>query len=79
MAHRRELIQQIKDSVEQIMESMDEHISENLSDKVKVVSIQWLSQNNSAVKESPGLIVIDEAHHAVAKTYTTVIRDYPKS
>ena len=79
VAHRRELIQQIKDSVEQIMESMDEHISENLSDKVKVVSIQWLSQNNSAVKESPGLIVIDEAHHAVAKTYTTVIRDYPKA
>ena len=28
VAHRRELIQQIKDSVEQIMESMDEHISE---------------------------------------------------
>lgn len=79
VAHRRELIQQIKDSVEQIMESMDEHVSGNLSDKVKVMSIQWLSQHDSAVKESPGLIVIDEAHHAVAKTYTKVIYDYPKA
>lgn len=79
VAHRRELIQQIKDSVEQIMESMNEHVSGNLSDKVKVMSIQWLSQHDSAVKESPGLIVIDEAHHAVAKTYTKVIYDYPKA
>ena len=79
VAHRRELIQQIKDSVKQIMESLDEYVSENLSDKIKVLSIQWLSQHNSVMKESPGLIVIDEAHHAVAKTYTKIIRDYPQA
>ena len=38
VAHRRELIQQIKDSVKQIMDSLDEYVSENLSDKIKVLS-----------------------------------------
>ena len=33
----------------------------------------------SGMKERPSLIVIDEAHHAVAKTYAEVMRAFPKA
>ena len=36
---------------------------------IKVTSIQWLSRHYGEIKEKPGLIVIDEAHHALAETY----------
>ena len=36
---------------------------------IKAVSIQWLSKNYDEIEEEPGMIVIDEAHHALAKTY----------
>ena len=36
---------------------------------IKAVSIQWLSKHYDEIEEEPGMIVIDEAHHALAKTY----------
>ena len=33
---------------------------------IKAVSIQWLSKHYDEIEEEPGLIVIDEAHHALA-------------
>ena len=36
---------------------------------IKAVSIQWLSKHYDEIEEEPGVIVIDEAHQARAKTY----------
>ena len=45
----------------------------------RVFSIQWLSRHYQEMEESPSLIVIDEAHHAVAKTYKEVMDAFPES
>ena len=45
----------------------------------RVFSIQWLSRHYQEMEESPSLIVIDEAHHAVAKTYKEVMGAFPES
>ena len=45
----------------------------------RVFSIQWLSRHYQEMEESPSLIVIDEAHHAVAKTYKEVMEAYPEA
>lgn len=49
------------------------------SGTVKVLSIQWLSRNWKNMEESPGLIVIDEAHHALAETYKELWKRYPEA
>ena len=36
---------------------------------VSVYSIQWLSRHLGEISERPRLVVIDEAHHALAETY----------
>ena len=46
---------------------------------IKVMSIQWLSKHYWEMEEKPGLIVIDEAHHALAETYAEVMNAYPKA
>ena len=46
---------------------------------IKVMSIQWLSRHYGEMGEKPGLIVIDEAHHALAETYAEVMNAYPKA
>ena len=47
---------------------------------VRVYSIQWLSRHWGDVgNERPGLIVIDEAHHALAETYKELWRRYPEA
>ena len=49
------------------------------SSLIKVTSIQWLSRHYGEMEEKPGLIVIDEAHHALAETYAEVMNAYPKA
>ena len=46
---------------------------------VKAVSIQWLSKHYDAIHDEPGMIVIDEAHHALAKTYKEMWKRFPKA
>ena len=50
-----------------------------ISTSIKVTSIQWLSRHYREMEEKPGLIVIDEAHHALAETYAEVMNAYPKA
>ena len=50
-----------------------------ISTSIKVTSIQWLSRHYGEMEEKPGLIVIDEAHHALAETYAEVMNAYPKA
>ena len=72
VAHRRELVSQIKDTLEKFFSSLK-------STSIKVTSIQWLSRHYGEMEEKPGLIVIDEAHHALAETYAEVMNAYPKA
>ena len=72
VAHRRELVSQIKDTLGWFFPTLD-------SEKIQVVSIQWLSRHYRELKEKPSLIVIDEAHHALAETYAEVMNAYPKA
>ena len=60
VAHRRELVEQIKATIHRL--GIDDG-------NITVCSIQWLTYNINKVKEAPRLVVIDEAHHALAKTY----------
>ena len=72
VVHRRELVEQIRETLETMMNSSSTSgtaLSLLLDDsRIKVMSIQWLSRHYQELKEKPSLIVIDEAHHAVAKT-----------
>ena len=46
---------------------------------IKAVSIQWLMKHYDEIEEEPGIIVIDEAHHALAKTYKEMWERFPKA
>ena len=72
VAHRRELVSQIKNTLERFFFSLK-------TTSIKVTSIQWLSRHYGEMEEKPGLIVIDEAHHALAETYAEVMNAYPKA
>ena len=106
IVHRRELVEQIKETlnathnVECEMLNVNEskpldssfftlHSSLNPLDSSlftlrsslnpRVFSIQWLSKHYHELEEKPSLIIIDEAHHAVAKTYKEVMDAYPEA
>ena len=76
VAHRRELVSQIKET---IFSNHPVPPSKEGSTSIKVTSIQWLSRHYREIKEKPSLIVIDEAHHALAETYAEVMNAYPKA
>ena len=46
---------------------------------IKAVSIQWLSKHYDEIEDEPGMIVIDEAHHALAKTYKEMWERFPNA
>ena len=93
VAHRRELVAQIKETLARfgLPASPTPSISPtSLASPsgdaspvtphhsfVWVMSIQWLSLHYREIEEKPSLIVIDEAHHALAKTYAGVMNDCP--
>ena len=77
VAHRRELVSQIDETVRKF-HSYSSATSFLLS-SVKAMSIQWLMRHYDEIEEEPGLIVIDEAHHALAKTYKEMWERFPKA
>ena len=103
VVHRRELVEQIKETLEASLNVKCEMLNAthnvkcemlnvkrgkqldsslftlHSSLKPRVFSIQWLSRHYQEMEESPSLIVIDEAHHAVAKTYKEVMEAYPEA
>ena len=70
VAHRRELVEQIEETVSRYGIKKEDGT-------VKVMSIQWLSRNRKEADREPDLIVIDEAHHALAETYRELWDRYP--
>ena len=78
VAHRRELVSQIDETVRKFHTYSASNASFLLS-SVKAMSIQWLMRHYDEIEEEPGLIVIDEAHHALAKTYKEMWERFPKA
>lgn len=73
VAHRRELVEQIEETVARYGMKPKNGV-------VKVMSIQWLSRHWEDVKgDNPSLIVIDEAHHALAESYKELWLRYPNA
>ena len=102
VVHRRELVEQIVETLEASLnvkcemlnathnvkcemlnvkrgKQLDSSLFTFHSSLIKVFSIQWLSKHYHELEESPSLIIIDEAHHAVAKTYKEVMDAYPEA
>ena len=78
VAHRRELVSQIDETVRKF-HSFSASNTSSLLLSVKAMSIQWLMRHYDEIEEEPGMIVIDEAHHALAKTYKGMWDRFPKA
>ena len=78
VAHRRELVSQIDETIRKFHSYYASNTSSLLS-SVKAMSIQWLMRHYDEIEEEPGMIVIDEAHHALAKTYKEMWERFPKA
>ena len=78
VAHRRELVSQIDETVRKFHSYSVSNTSSLLS-SVKAMSIQWLMRHYDKIEEEPGMIVIDEAHHALAKTYKEMWERFPNA
>ena len=68
VAHRRELLEQVRQTLSAFGLP---------SGQVRVESIQKLSRHINEVGYHPSLVVIDEAHHALAKTYRVLWDRWP--
>ena len=91
VAHRRELVEQIEKTLAKQLDSSLFVLHSSLTPlhssltplssslPPRVFSIQWLSKHYHELEEKPSLIIIDEAHHAVAKTYKEVMDAYPEA
>ena len=78
VAHRRELVSQINETVRKFHFYSASNTS-SLVSSVKAMSIQWLMRHYDEIEEEPGMIVIDEAHHALAKTYKEMWERFPNA
>ena len=78
VAHRKELVSQIDETVRKFHSYSASNTSSLLS-SVKAMSIQWLMRHYDEIEKEPGMIVIDEAHHALAKTYKQMWERFPKA
>ena len=70
IAHRRELVEQIENTVARYGIRKE-------NGQVRAMSIQWLSRHWNDIHNAPALIVIDEAHHALAESYKELWARYP--
>ena len=77
VAHRRELIEQIKATVKRMGLNADNQLSVINNQTIIVESIQTISRRIATIEFAPSLVVIDEAHHALAKTYKMMWDAWP--
>ena len=76
IAHRKELVEQMERTLDRFSLDYGEK-NEDLEAKVRirVLSIQWLTRNIGDLEKNgfkSGLIIVDEAHHALATSYQNV-------
>lgn len=79
VAHRRELVAQIEGTLERWRQRLCKERQGSLPWNVRAMSVQWLSRHYDDLPEKPGLIVVDEAHHALAETYREMWERFPKA
>lgn len=80
VAHRRELIEQIKETLDRRTGFSDRRTEGH--NVVTVTSIQKLSrakENDPLFNRQYSLIIVDEAHHALAKTYRQLWERWPEA
>ena len=87
VAHRRELISQISQALDGFGVEHGLIVSGKETDytqRVQVASIQTLARRDAASPEregsfAPSLVIVDEAHHALADTYRMLWERWPKA
>lgn len=82
VAHRMELIEQIGQTLKSFGIDHGMIVSgknADMSKSVQVASIQTLTRNHALSTLQFSLIVVDEAHHAVAKTYRKLWEQWTKA
>ncbi len=86
VAHRIEIITQISETLDKFgvahgvigrdVKDAEAVMAEN---QVVVASIQTLARRGAQIKTQPGLVIVDEAHHALAKSYRWMWNVFPKA
>lgn len=84
IAHRREIIAQTSSKLDGISHGIIQAgFSSRPLERVQVASIQTLHKRairgNTIDLPPADLLVVDEAHHAPARTYSEIIKAYPKA
>lgn len=73
VAHRRELVEQMQLTLDRFcLKYGEKEATLKAKVRVRVLSIQWLTRHVEELEKegcSPGLIIVDEAHHAIADSY----------
>ena len=73
VAHRRELVEQMQQTLDRFcLEYGEKEMVMAAKVRIRVLSIQWLGRHIGELEQAgciPGLIVVDEAHHALARSY----------
>ena len=73
VAHRRELVEQMQQTLDRFcLDYGEKETVLKAKVRIRVLSIQWLGRHIGDLKKAdciPGMIVVDEAHHALARSY----------
>ncbi len=81
VAHRIELVAQIRETVDTFFALAQQHVRAfaKTQDDIWVESIQTVARRIDSLDFTPDLVVIDEAHHALAKTYRILWEKWPQA
>ena len=76
VAHRRELVEQMQQTLDRFcLVYGEKEMVLKAKVRIRVLSIQWLTRHVDELEKAgctPGLIIVDEAHHAIAASYQDV-------
>lgn len=81
LVHRRELVQQTSETLESLGVSHGVIAAGKLmtEEPVQIASVQTLVKRLHKISEEPTLIIIDEAHHAVAGSWAKIIDHFTEA
>lgn len=77
VTHRTQLVEQLTDTVRRVLGGGAEDAGRLR--RVEIRSIQGLTRQVSDQQPAPRLVVIDEAHHALAATYRILWKRWPRA
>ena len=73
VAHRRELVEQMQQTLDRFcLDYGEKEMVLKAKVRIRVLSIQWIGRHIGDLKKADcisGMIVVDEAHHALARSY----------